>query len=91
MGNNDRASKRWGVNVVTFVFLVILAVTGLINWLLLPRGGYHGGENALVAVRHFLLEVHQWTALLFIISIVVHWVLHWNYIKANLRRHGLFK
>ncbi|RJQ81459.1 MAG: DUF4405 domain-containing protein [Desulfobacteraceae bacterium] len=84
------AAKLWVVNVIAFVFFFILTLTGLANWLLLPRG-FRSGENVWAAVRHFLLEVHQWTALLFIISMAVHWVLHWSYIKSNLQRHGFLK
>jgi hypothetical protein len=88
MGNNNRSSALWRVNIVAFSFLVLLAITGLIDWLL-PRGGYRPGLNGLCTIRHFLLEVHLWVALLFVISIVVHGVLHWSYIRTNLRRHGL--
>lgn len=91
MSNNDRAARLWWVNVVAFFFLVVQAATGLINWLLLPRGGYRGGENALVTFRHFLLGIHQWTAVLFIVTILIHWALHWSYIKSNLRRYGVLK
>lgn len=91
MSNNDRAAKLWWVNVMAFVLLVVLVITGLINWLVLPPGGYRGGENALAAARHFMRGVHQWTSLLFIIVMAVHWALHWKYIRSNLQRHGFFK
>jgi hypothetical protein len=43
------------------------------------------------SLRHFLVEVHEWAALLFMIVIIVHMVLHWGYIKANLKKHGIVK
>jgi len=83
----QRAAKLWVVNVLSFILLCVLTVTGSVNWLLLPRG-YRGGENVL---RHFLRDLHQWSALLFLILMIVHLVLHWSYIKSNLKRHGLLK
>jgi hypothetical protein len=88
--SSDRSVKLWAVNVLTFIFLCILSVTGLINWLLLPRG-YSGGEGAWLSLRHFLRDFHQWSALIFLILVVIHMALHWGYIKSNLRRHGVLK
>jgi hypothetical protein len=86
---NNKAATMWGVNVLAFIFLVVLTLTGLINWLVLPRG--YAGSGGLVSLRHFLRDVHEWTALLFLISIAIHWALHWTYIKSNLKRHGILK
>ena len=81
---NRKESKRWTVNVVSFVLLAILLTTGLINWVILPRG--HGGEGGIfVSLRHFLLAIHEWTAILFVITIGVHLLLHRAYIQANLK------
>jgi hypothetical protein len=81
---NGKNSRRWTVNVISFVLLSILVVSGLINWLVLPRG--HGGEGGVfISLRHFLVTIHGWTAILFLIAIAVHLLLHKTYIKANLR------
>lgn len=83
---NDRAAKIWGVSVISFILLVILALTGLVNWFLLPRG-YAAAGSALATLRHFLRDLHAWTAVLFMISMLIHWALHWNYIQAGLKRY----
>ena len=81
---NKKESKRWTVNVISFVLLAILLTTGLINWLILPRG--HGGDGGIfVSLRHFLMAIHEWTAILFLITIAVHLLLHKSYIQANLK------
>jgi hypothetical protein len=87
---NGKALKLWVVNVVSFILFSLLGITGLINWLILPKGyGNRGG--VLVSLRHFLVEVHEWAGLLFIIIIVVHIVLHWGYVKTNLKKYGIVK
>ena len=85
---NKVAFKPWIVNVVSFVLFLFLGVTGLINWLILPKGcGVRRGFWD--SLRHFLVELHQWTALLFMVIIVVHIVLHWSYIKHYLTKYGV--
>jgi mannose/fructose/N-acetylgalactosamine-specific phosphotransferase system component IID len=81
-----KISKLWFVNVISFFLFSILIVTGLINWLVLPRG-YGSGAGFLVSLRHLLITMHEWTALLFMIVIGVHIWLHWAYVKGSLDMH----
>lgn len=76
----------WVVNVVSFILLVFLALTGLINWLVLPRGGGRG--TWLMEARHLLMDVHAWVAVLFLGVMIVHLLLHGAYIKSSLAKHG---
>ena len=84
---NSKAAKLWFVNVMSFILFSVLTVTGLLNWLVLPHG-YQAKGSMLISFRHFLREVHEWTALLFIIIILIHLILHWSYIKINLKKYG---
>jgi hypothetical protein len=86
----SRAVTLWYVNVASFLIFVLLAVTGTINWLVLPRG-YESGSGTLRALRHVLCEVHAWAAVLFAVVVMVHLVLHWGYVRANLKQYGLLK
>jgi hypothetical protein len=81
-----KLSKLWIFNVISFSLFSLLSVTGLINWLLLPRG-YGSGASFLVSLRHFLITVHEWTGLFFIIVIGIHIALHWAYVKKSLDRY----
>lgn len=87
---NGKAVKLWFVNIISCILFFVLAVTGVINWLVLPHG-YRGQGGVLMSLRHFFREVHEWTALLFIIIIFVHLILHWGYIKTNLKKYGIMK
>ena len=82
---SKKASKLWATNVVSFILLLVLAATGLINWLLLPRG-YQAKGSFLVSLRHFLTDIHEIAAVLFIIVIAIHVLLHWSYVRSNLRK-----
>jgi hypothetical protein len=71
--------------VIAFILLAVLLFSGMINWLLLPRGYQTAGM--LLSLRHFLHDIHVWAALFFVISMLVHWSLHWTYIRTNLERY----
>jgi thiosulfate reductase cytochrome b subunit len=86
----NKAEKLWFVNIISFGLLSILTLTGLINWWFIPRGGGAEGGFA-VLLRHFLRQVHEWTALMFIVIIVIHLALHWAHIKSNLQNYGILK
>ena len=88
--SNGRSSKLWIVNVISFILFIILCSTGLLNWLVLPRG-YEARGSFLVSLRHFFIAFHEWTALIFMIVVAVHIVLHWPYIKSNLKKYGIKK
>ena len=88
--SNGRSSKLWIVNVISFILFFILCSTGLLNWLVLPRG-YEARGSFLVSLRHFFIAFHEWAALVFMIVVAVHIVFHWPYIKSNLKKYGTMK
>lgn len=85
-----KTTHLWLINMVSFVLFVVLSLTGLINWLVLPKG-YEAKGNFLITLRHFLVEIHEWAALGFMITIVIHIFLHWGYLKTNLKKSDILK
>lgn len=88
--SNGKSSTLWKVNVISLILFVILCGTGLLNWMVLPKG-YAAKSSFLVSVRHFLVTIHEWVGLIFIIVTIIHLVLHWAYIKSNLKKYGIMK
>lgn len=80
----------WKVNVISFILFVILCGTGLLNWIVLPKG-YEARGSFLVSVRHFFVTIHEWVGLIFIIVIIIHLAFHWAYLKSNLKKYGIMK
>ena len=85
--SSPKSSLLWIVNVVLFVLVCILACTGFINWFVLPGGGGWRASQWFL-LRHFFKEVHEISALLFLVAIAIHVALHWPYVRANLKRMG---
>jgi hypothetical protein len=87
---NSKAAKLWIVNVLSAVLFFLIAVTGLINWWILPRGAEARGSG-WISLRHGLAEVHGWLGLAFLACIALHVALHWPYVATNLKKYGLMK
>jgi hypothetical protein len=85
-----RSSRLWIINLISFILFILLSGTGLLNWLVLPRG-YEARGSFLVPLRHFFIALHEWTASIFMIVIAAHIILHWPYIKSNLKKYGFRK
>ncbi len=84
--SSNKVFKLWMANLISFALLVLLSITGLVNWLILPRGFEAKGGFA-VSLRHFFVEIHQWTALLFLAVVLVHILFHRGYIRTNLSKY----
>jgi len=92
-----RATINFILDVISFVDLLCLAVTGFIMKYILPPGsggygrGFRGGRGELVdeqirdlwsMTRHEWGDIHFYLAALFVILMVVHIILHWTWIKS---------
>jgi hypothetical protein len=86
--SSTKARQLWTVNILSFVLFMVLAVSGLINFLLIP-GGYRGEGSALTSLRHFFRVIHEWTALLYLAVVIIHLMMHWPYITSNLKKYGI--
>lgn len=72
---------------IAFLFEV---VSGFVLWLVLPHGGYQGGRNpayggTFILSRDAWLGLHDWFAVIMVLGIVVHLVLHWRWIYCMFR------
>jgi len=88
-----RGTVNFIVDLVSFVDLLGMACTGFIMKYILPPGtsglgrdlhGGRGGEHIKELwsmSRHEWGRIHFYLALLFLALMVVHIVLHWNWIK----------
>ena len=74
---------RWRAQVLLMLTIAVLAVTGLINWLL-PAG------PTLRSLRHFIRWIHEAAALGFVTFLGVHLYMQWEAIRRNLRRFGFW-
>lgn len=75
--------------VIALAFL-LASVSG-IAFLFMGSGGYQGGRNAAFArtwlglARDTWDDLHTWTALIMIVGVVLHIILHWKWIVCVTR------
>jgi len=87
------------VDTISFVNLLGLAVTGLIMKYILPPGsgggpgmGFRGGRSTEAAKELWSLSRHEWgtvhfyLAVLFVALMAIHIVLHWDWVKCQIKR-----
>ena len=65
-------------------------LSGIVLALVLPRGGYRGGQGypaatALALDRHQWLLLHDWFALFMLLGVLGHLALHWRWISCMMR------
>lgn len=70
------------IDVISFLCLILLLLTGLLIHYVLPRGSQ--GNSVLGLTRHDWGDVHFWIAIIFVSVIIIHLILHSSWIKASL-------
>lgn len=79
-----RTATNFAVDAAAFAAFVLLVATGLVERYLLPPGT--GRFQSLAGMnRHEWGEVHFWIAMVLMIALAAHIVLHWNWIVCVVR------
>lgn len=82
---NTKARFGWMVNLALAFCFLLLALTGLLSWMI-PHG--RGNPGTAQDIRHFFQDVHGVTGLVFLCTLLLHLWLHWPYIRRNLKDMG---
>jgi hypothetical protein len=81
---------NWLVDAAVFIGGVLAALSG-VYFLYLPSGGYRGGRNPAYGIeilfgRHTWSDLHIWTGVVMIAAVVIHFAIHWSWVKMMGRR-----
>jgi hypothetical protein len=93
----------WTDALIAILFVLLATTGSIMKWVLPPGSGggggmgrgWRGGRGAGVhqvssfwdMTRHEWGDVHFWIAVALIGGIVLHLLLHWNWLKVNLWRY----
>ena len=82
--------KKWLLDATVFLSGLVAALSG-IYFLFVPSGGYQGGRNPMYGVtilfsRHTWEDLHTWSGVLMIAVAVLHFAIHWRWVKVMSKR-----
>ena len=80
------AKNKLVVDVLLFVDFLILAISGFVLDIFLPAYQKSGQKAFLGIMRVDWLNIHNKTAWIFLILVILHLILSWGWIKVNIFR-----
>jgi hypothetical protein len=84
----NRLKLLYIVDVLMGLAFLVLAGIGLMMFFFLPGGVPRSGQQEVLGVlkRRWLL-IHAWAGLVFVVLIVIHLVLHWEWIVCTTKKY----
>ena len=87
-----QTQQNWLIDAAVFAGALLVGLTG-IYFLYLPSGGYEGGRNPAYGLtilfgRGTWSDLHVWGGVLMILAVVIHFAIHWQWVKMMSRRIG---
>jgi cytochrome b subunit of formate dehydrogenase len=75
-----KATRNYLIALVMALLVLVQLVSGFVLWLALPCGGRGGGGGTFLWSRDVWLTMHNRSALLLAAIVIVHIILHWDWI-----------
>ena len=88
-----KATRNYLVGIFMFLLALFEGVSGLVLWLVLPKGGGYRGNRGPLAEATFLwsrdtwIDLHDWVGVALAVIVVIHVILHWNWIVHMTKRY----
>jgi len=74
------------IDFLAALCFLIVAKTGLIVFFFFPEGIIRGGRQEFFGIaKKTYTGIHNWAGIIFIILIILHIVLHWNWIINTIK------
>jgi len=84
----EKPKIKFLVDILLFIDFIIISVSGFVLFKILPRGSGKISKSFLF-LRETWILIHDWTALILVILVIVHLVLNINFIKYMIK--NIFK
>lgn len=71
------------VDFLTFISFVFTAISGLVMKFFMPGGVRQGRLQEFWGIQKGAWsEIHEWFGIIFIILVIIHFILHWDWIVS---------
>jgi hypothetical protein len=89
----NRVVKNYIIFIALVLPVIIEGISGFILWWILPsgEGGYRGGlgpsvRDVFIWDRHAWIDIHNVSALVLVVLVIIHIVIHWRWIVTVTKR-----
>lgn len=77
------AKINYLVDFLMVILFIVNAITGLVIFFFLPSGVRQGSyQTFLGIVKGTWAFIHNWSGIIFIILVILHFILHWNWVVS---------
>ncbi len=82
----NKNKLNYVVDILMVLFSLIVAVSGLIIFFFLPEGVRQGGYQEFMGItKKVFWGWHNWSGIILILLIVLHFIIHWNWLAINIK------
>jgi len=79
----DKNKLNYLVDFLAFFSFLITGITGLVLFFFLPGGVPQGRYQEFLGIlKSSWSFVHDWSGIIFMVLVIIHFVLHWSWIVA---------
>ncbi len=77
----NKSKLNYIIDFFTFISFLITSITGLIIFFFLPNGIRQGRfQEFFWITKDFWNFIHIWSGILMIVLVIIHFILHWDWI-----------
>jgi len=85
----SNAKTRFWVDIVALISFVVVAISGFVLWLGLPKGLGRGRDVSqeffLDISRDLWLDVHDWFSIILVVAMAIHLYFNWSWLARMSR------
>lgn len=77
----NKQKTNYIIDLLALVSFIIAAISGLVIRFFMPSGVRQGRLQEFLGIQKGVwLEIHDWAGIILIVLIVIHFILHWDWV-----------
>jgi cytochrome b subunit of formate dehydrogenase len=77
----NKQKTNYIIDLLALVSFIIAAISGLVIRFFMPSGVRQGRLQEFLGIQKGVWsEIHDWAGIIFIVLIIIHFILHWDWV-----------
>ncbi len=77
----NRNKINYWIDIVLVVAGLVVVLTSIIIFFFLPAGVKQSGYQEFLGIaKRDYSEIHQWAGIVMVIGVIIHFILHWDWL-----------